>query len=154
MFSGWICHELKAGFHARLFCLCLSANVSFHFTSYCFFLEQRPFSYTEFQQSWPCLGLNMSCFVSDQDHLVQWWVNFKIWYLFRKSFGGHGCILCSLFTRLLFFVHFWNAYNMVHVCRLRFMDQVNWQIKLPGYGIQFLEVQRWVFRSSAERGNL
>jgi len=33
------------------------------------------------------------------------------------------------------------------------MDQVNWQIKLPGYGIQFLEVQHWVFHSSAERRN-
>lgn len=42
MFSVWSCHELKAGFHSRLFCLCLNADVSFHlisfyFTSYCFF---------------------------------------------------------------------------------------------------------------------
>lgn len=75
VFSVWSCHELKARFHPRLFCLCLNANVSFCLTSHCFFLELRPFCYTQFQEVWPCLCLNI---VSDWDHVVQWWVNFKI----------------------------------------------------------------------------
>lgn len=92
-FSIWSCHELMAGFHPRLFCQCLNANVSFCLTSHCFFLELRPFCNSEPQKVWPCLWLNTGSFVSDWDYLVEWW--FKIFlYLFRKSFAGYGCMLC------------------------------------------------------------
>lgn len=51
MFSVWSCHELKAGFHPRLFCLCLNANVSFHFRSYHFFWSRVFFVTLSFKRA-------------------------------------------------------------------------------------------------------